>query len=85
MIKAQIVADEKYLRMLNVSFSHRNVHDFKLFCKSCMHFFKNILLIADKEYIGMNKIYSNSLIPKKLTKRNKLTKENRKFQSGEST
>ena len=66
------MADEKDLRILNVSFSHGSVHDFKLFSKNCVHFLKDALLIADKEYIGMNKIHSNSLIPKKSTKRNKL-------------
>ena len=81
MIKAQIVADEKDLRILNISFSHGSVHDFKLFCKSCVHFLKDILLIANKGYIGMNKIHSNSLIPEKSTKRNKLIKEDRKYNS----
>ena len=81
MIKAQIVADKKDLGILNVSFSHGSVHDFKLFCKSRVQFLKDVLLIVDKGYIGINKIHSNSLILKKSTKRNKLTKEDRKYNS----
>ena len=69
------------MRILNVSFSHGSVHDFRLFCKSRVHFLKDVFLIADKGYIGMNKIHSNSLIPKKTTKKGKLTKEDREYNS----
>ena len=75
------MTDEKNLRILNVSFSHGSVHDFKLFCRSRVHFLKDVLLIADKGYVGMDKIHSNSLIPKKSTKKCKLTKEDRKYNS----
>ena len=47
------MADEKDLRILNVSFSHGSVHDFRLFCRSRVYFSKDVLLIADKGYIGM--------------------------------
>ena len=43
-----------------------------------MHFSKDVLLIADKGYIGMDKIHGNSLVPRKLTKEHKLTKEDKK-------
>ena len=67
--------NEKDLKILNVSFSYGSVHDFKLLCESNLHFLKDVLLIADKGYLGINKIHSNSLIPKKSTKKHKLTKE----------
>ncbi len=38
-------------------------------------FSENVLLIADKRYIGIDKIHSNGLIPKKLAKNCKLTEE----------
>ncbi len=60
--------NEKDLRILNVSFSYGKVHDFKLFCESNLHFSKDVLLIADKGYLGIKKIHSNSLILKKSTK-----------------
>ena len=46
-----------------------------------MHFSKDVLLIADKGYIGMDKIHGNSLVPKKSTKKHKLTKEDKKYNS----
>ena len=75
------MADEKDLRILSVSFSHGSVHDFRLFCRSRVHFSKDVLLIADKGYIGMDKIHGNSLVPKKSTKKHKLTKEDKKYNS----
>ncbi|XDU62467.1 hypothetical protein AB8B28_00875 [Leptotrichia sp. HSP-536] len=51
------MADEKDLRILNVSFSHGSVHDFRLFCRSRVYFSKDVLLIADKGYIGIDKIH----------------------------
>ena len=64
-----------------VSFSYGSVHDFKLLCESSLHFLKDVVLIADKGYLGINKIHSNSLIPKKSTKKHKLTKEEKKYNS----
>ena len=75
------MADEKDLRILSVSFSHGSVHDFRLFCRNRVHFSKDVLLIADKGYIGMDKIHGNSLVPRKSTKRHKLTKEDKKYNS----
>ena len=75
------MADEKDLSILNVSFSHGSVHDFRLFCRSRVYFSKDILLIVDKGYIGIDKIHSNSLVPKKSTKKHKLTKEDKKYNS----
>ena len=72
---------EKDLRILNVSFSYVKVHDFKLFYESNLHFSKDVLLIADKGYLGIKRIHSNSLIPKKSTKKHKLTKEEKKYNS----
>ncbi|WP_369713888.1 hypothetical protein AB8B23_01505 [Leptotrichia sp. HSP-342] len=70
------MADEKDLRILNVSFSHGSVHDFRLFCRSRVYFSKDVLL-----YIGIDKIHGNSLVPKKSTKKHKLTKEDKKYNS----
>ena len=73
--------NEKDLKILNVSFSYGSVHDFKLLCESNLHFLKDVLLIADKGYIGMDKIHGNSLVPRKSTKKHKLTKEDKKYNS----
>ena len=59
------MADEKDLRILNVSFSHGSVHDFRLFCRSRMYFSKDVLLIDDKGYIGIDKIHGKNMLNKK--------------------
>ena len=41
--------------------------------RSRVYFSKDVLLIADKGYIGIDKIHGNSLVPKKSTKKHKLT------------
>ena len=69
--------NEKDLKILNVSFSYGSVHDFKLLCESSLHFLKDVLLIADKGYLGINKIHSNSLIPKKEKKYNSIISKRR--------
>ena len=49
--------------------------------ESRVYFSKDVLLIADKGYIGIDKIHGNSLVPKKSTKKHKLTKEDKKYNS----
>ena len=49
--------------------------------RSRVYFSKDVLLIADKGYIDIDKIHSNSLVPKKSTKKHKLTKEDKKYNS----
>jgi probable transposase for insertion sequence element IS702 len=73
--------NEKDLKILNVLFSYGSIHDLKLLYESKLYFSKDVLLIADKGYLGINKIYSNSLISKKSTKKGKLTKEEKKYNS----
>jgi hypothetical protein len=60
------------------AFCKGKTHDFKLFKNSRLRFKKNQEIIVDKGYIGIEKIHSNTLIPKKSTKHHKLTKEDKK-------
>ena len=46
-LKAQIITDEKNLKILNVSFSSGKAHNFKLFKDSKIHFSENDLIIGD--------------------------------------
>lgn len=48
-IKTQIMTDEKDLRILNVSFLHGSVHDFRLFCGSRIHFFRKCAFDCGQE------------------------------------
>ena len=73
--------NEKDLKILNVLFSYGSIHDLKLLYENKLYFSKDVLLIADKGYLGINRIHSNSLISKKSTKKGKLTKEEKKYNS----
>ena len=75
----KIITDERNLKILNVIFSSGKTHDFKLFKDSKVYFLENILIIADRGYLGINKIHKNSLIPKKASKKHKLTKEDKEY------
>ena len=73
-LKAQIITDEKNLKILNVSFSSGKTYNFKLFKYSKIHFLENALIIADSGYLGIN-----SLMLKKSLKKYKLIKEDKEY------
>lgn len=73
-LKAQIITDEKNLKILNVSFSSGKTYNFKLFKYSKIHFLENALIIADSAYLGIN-----SLMLKKSFKKYKLIKEDKEY------
>ena len=53
------------------------MHDFKLFKKSKLPLKPETKVIVDTGFIGIKKIHENSEIPKKKTKKNPLTKEDK--------
>ena len=61
------------------NFSSGKVHVFQLFKNSRLPLAKNTLIIADTGYLGIDLIHLNSLIPKKSSKRRKLTKEDKYY------
>ena len=61
-----------------VSIAKGRQHDFTLFKNSKTHIKSSICATTDKGYIGLDKIHSNVSIPKKKTKKNPLTKEDKK-------
>ena len=75
-IKAQVVIDSNK-RVIATSFSIDNMHDFKLFKKSRLPIKPNIKVSVDTGYIGIDKIHSNIEIPKKKSKLNPLSKEDK--------
>ena len=60
-------------------------HDFRLFKESEIRMLEKILIKADTGFIGIQKFHKNSQLPKKRSKKNPLTKEdkqnNRKISS----
>ncbi len=54
-------------------------HDFHLFKKSNIHIKESIKVLADSGYQGIKKIHTNSELPKRNTKKNPLTIEEKKI------
>ena len=54
-------------------------HDFHLFKKSNIHIKESLKVLADSGYQGLKKIHANSELPKRNTKKNPLTIEEKKI------
>ena len=57
----------------SIRFLKGSIRDFKLFKESKADYNKDNTLFVDKGYIGINKIYSNHIIPVKSRKNRELT------------
>ena len=76
--QTQFVADRKSKRIICTAFGKGRKHDFKLFRQSGVHIHTSKKILVDTGYQGMQKLYSNTEIPKKKTKKKPLDKEARK-------
>ena len=76
--KTQIVADKESKRILCTAFDKGRRHDFKLFKQSKVYLKKESKCLVDTGYQGIQKIHSNSELPKKKSKKQPLTKEDKK-------
>ena len=54
-----------------------NTHDFKLFKRSRLPIKKEMLVCVDTGYLGLAKLHGNTEMPKKRTKLNPLSKEDK--------
>lgn len=64
--------------MICTNFTNGKRHDFRLFKESGVHIHPNIRSLTDTGYQGIHKLHKNSELPKKKTKKNPLTKEDKK-------
>ena len=71
------MADKKTRKILCTAFGKGRRHDFKLFKKSKTHIHPDIKCAVDTGYQGLAKIHTNVEIPKKRSKKNPLTKEDK--------
>ena len=78
-IKIQIIMDEITKKIVGVSFDKGSVHDFKLFKNSTIDLDKLIAFLADNGYQGIQELFSKSLTPKKKSKYNPLSDEDKEF------
>jgi len=76
--KAQVVIDRKTELIICTSFTNGKKHDFNLYKKSNLNLKEETKLLVDSGYQGIEKLHRNTDTPKKNTKHNKLTKEDKK-------
>ena len=62
--------DKKSQKVICTAFSNGKKHDFKLFKESRFVVQDRVQLIVDSGYQGLQKIHSNTLLPKKKRKNN---------------
>ena len=78
-MKTQVVVNKKRRKVICTAFSNGKRHDFRLFKESKTHIHPETLAETDTAYVGIKKIHANSLLPKKRTKKNPLTAEEKAF------
>ena len=78
-IKIQIIIDEITKQIISVDFDKGSVHDFKLFKNTTEELDKTISFLADNGYLGIQNIFEKSLTPKKKSKYNPLSDEDKEF------
>ena len=74
-LKSQIVVDKKTKKVICTSFSNGKKHDFRLFKESRVRWTKTRCGITDSGYTGIQKLQSNTKLPKKSSKKKPLTVE----------
>lgn len=72
------MVDKKTQQIICTSFSNGKRHDFRLFKESKIRLRPNTKVVTDTGYQGIQKIHSNSELPKKRSKKNPLTKADKK-------
>jgi hypothetical protein len=76
--KTQVIADKKTKKIICTAFGKGRNHDFKLFKASKTHIHTSIESKVDTGYQGLQKLHCNTVMPKKKSKKNPLTKEDKK-------
>lgn len=75
-MKIQLIIEEDTKKIVYVAFDKGSVHDFTLF-KDTQNMDKEIPMLADSGYQGLNKILSKCLTPKKKSKLHPLTEQDK--------
>ena len=72
------MVDKKSKEVICTSFTNGKRHDFRLFKESGVRLLPKIKTLTDTGYQGITKLHSNAELPKKKTKKNPLTKEDKR-------
>lgn len=78
-IKAQIIMNENDKKIVSVCFDKGSVHDFKIFKNTTKDLPDYLHFIADSGYQGILDYFKNSMTPKKKSKNNPLTDEDKEL------
>jgi len=76
-MKAQVIVGKKSKRVICTAFGKGRKHDFRLFKESGVHIHPAIGSVTDSGYLGIAKLHANSTLPKKRSKRNPLTRDDK--------
>lgn len=77
-MKSQIVVNKGSKQIICTAFEKGRVHDFRLFKESKTKILPQTLARVDSGYQGLQKLHINTALPKKNTKKNPLTKEDKR-------
>lgn len=78
-IKVQIIMNEKDKKILSVYFDKGSVHDFSIFKNTTKELPEFLHFLADSGYQGILDYFKNSMTPKKKSKNNPLTDEDKEL------
>jgi hypothetical protein len=79
-IKTQVLISRKSKEILDIREAKGSVHDFKVFKDTIETTIEDsILIVADLGYLGIEKLYAKSEIPKKASKKHKLNKGEKEY------
>lgn len=78
-LKQQILVDLKTHKIICTAGCEGKTHDFKLFQDSGITLLKRCWLLVDSGYQGIQKLIENVLLPKKKSKHNPLTKQDKHY------
>jgi hypothetical protein len=70
--------DKKTKQVICTAFTNGKRHDFRLFKESKTRIRSDVKIITNTGYQGIQKLHSQSELPKKKTKKNPLTKKDKK-------
>lgn len=70
--------DKKTQAVICTSFANGKRHDFRLFKESKTNIHPSIKAVTDTGYQGIKKLHGNAELPKKRSKKNPLTKEDKR-------
>ena len=72
-----MVVNKRNGRIVCTAFAHGKTHDFRLFKESQTRLLSKIKSVTDSGYLGIRKLHANATIPKKRSRKNPLTRQDK--------